>query len=75
MAHLKELIISLTDWEVRTVLGALSREKERLKTINATSEDEDLAADAGNDYSELAGFEERIAVAAVAVFGEQIIEF
>jgi hypothetical protein len=48
---------------------------KRLKLINETSEDEDEAADAGNDYIEISGFYERLSDKAVSVFGEQIINF
>ena len=75
MTELRELNASLCDWETRYVLEALSNEKARLLQINQTDEDEDAAADAGNDYIELAGFYKRLEAEAVAVFGEQIKNF
>jgi hypothetical protein len=65
----------MRDWEIRYVLESLSREMGRLRLINASNEDEDEAADAGNDYIEISGFYERLAEKAVSVFGEQILNF
>ena len=75
MTLLREMHTSLVDWETRYILEALSYEKARLLQINQTSEDEDAAADAGNDYIELASFYKRFEAEAVAVFGEQIKNF
>jgi len=75
MAHIRELAFTTNDWEARYILEALSKELDRLKLINSTSEDEDEAADAGNDYIELSGLFERLSEEATAVFGEQIINF
>lgn len=55
------------------MLESLFREMNRLKLINATSEDE--AAVAGNDYIEISGFYERLSDKAMLVFGEQILNF
>jgi hypothetical protein len=63
------------DWEVRYILESLSKEMNRLKLINSTSDDEDTAADAGNDCMEISGLFERLSKNAVAVFGEQILNF
>jgi hypothetical protein len=46
---------------------------DQLKHINSTSEDE--SADAGNDYLEIAGFVERLSSDAIAVFGDQVMNF
>ncbi|WP_460237306.1 hypothetical protein [Aurantivibrio plasticivorans] len=67
--------ISSNDWETRYILESLAAEMNRLKTINATSKDEDEAADAGNDYIEISGLYERLSSEAVNVFGEQILNF
>ncbi|MET1257465.1 hypothetical protein [Aliikangiella maris] len=77
MANTRELEVSINDWEARYVLESLFREMNRLKLINATSEDEDEdeAADAGNDCIEISGFYERLSEKAVSVFGEQILNF
>lgn len=75
MANIRELEVSINDWEARCALESLFREMKRLKLINETSEDEDEAADAGNDYIEISGFYERLSDKAVAVFGEQILNF
>ena len=75
MTLLREMHTSLGDWEIRYILEALSNEKARLMKINQTAEDEDAAAEAGNDYIELAGFYKRFEAEAVAVFGEQIKNF
>ncbi|GAB1257716.1 hypothetical protein NBRC116494_22180 [Aurantivibrio plasticivorans] len=75
MATIREMNISSNDWETRYILESLAAEMNRLKTINATSEDEDEAADAGNDYIEISGLYERLCSEAVNVFGEQILNF
>lgn len=75
MAIIRELEVKLNDWETRYVLESLSREMERLKTINAESSDEDEAADAGNDFMEISSLYESVSKSAVDVFGKQILEF
>lgn len=75
MTTLRELKTSLLDWEARAVLEAISRELARLKVLAEESEDEDEAADAGNDFLELAGLKERLEQEAIDVFGEQICNF
>lgn len=75
MAAVREIEAKFVDWEARYLLAALSREMERLKRINSESEDEDEAADAGNDYLEISGLYERLSSEAVSTFGGQILEF
>lgn len=75
MANLRELNVSLLDWETRYVLESLSKELERLKHVSQNAADDDEAADAGNDYIELLGLKERMESEAKAVFGEQILNF
>ncbi|WP_018274644.1 hypothetical protein WKI13_06275 [Teredinibacter turnerae] len=75
MTNVRELSASFNDWEMRYILESLQREMERLKKINAESEDEDEAADAGNDFLELSGLFDSLAAKAVEVFGEQILDF
>lgn len=75
MTNVRELSASFNDWEMRYILESLQREMERLKKINAESEDEDEAADAGNDFLELSGLFDSLAAKAVKVFGEQILDF
>ena len=75
MANIREMGFSANDWESRYILESLLREMERLKLINSTSEDEDEAADAGNDHMELSGLYERLSAEAVSVFGEQVLNF
>lgn len=75
MTVIRELELQLTDWEAKYVLEALSKEMTRLKIINQTSEDEDEAADAGNDYIELSGFFDKVSSKAKSTFGEQILTF
>ncbi|WP_435237185.1 hypothetical protein ACR30L_06325 [Psychromonas sp. PT13] len=53
----------------------LSREMERLKTINSESDDEDKIADAGNDYLEISSLFDNLSSNAVSLFGEQILNF
>jgi hypothetical protein len=75
MANLRELDISLLDWEARAVLAALTNEKQRLHYLVETTDDEDEAADAGNDLLEISGLLERMEAQAKAVFGDQIADF
>jgi hypothetical protein len=75
MANLRELNISLLDWEARMVLESLNREKQRLKILQETTDDEDEAADAGNDLLEIAGLLERMELLAKSIFGDQITNF
>lgn len=75
MANLRELTVSLLDWETRAVLESLTREMQRLKVLAETSDNEDEAADAGNDFLEVAGLLERMQSEAKSVFGDQITNF
>lgn len=75
MTNIREMEATLSDWEARYVLESLSKEMERLKKINAESEDEDEVADAGNDFIELSGLYERLSTEAISIFGNQILNF
>lgn len=75
MTNIRELKTELTDWETRYILESLQREMERLKRINAESDDEDEAADAGNDFLEISGLFETFSAKAVDTFGKQILDF
>ena len=75
MTVIRELNVNLNDWETRYILESLSKEMAHLKAINASSEDEDEAADAGNDFIEVSGLYEQMSSDAVAVFGQQILDF
>ena len=75
MAELRELKSTFLDWEIRIILESISREADRLKNINETSQDEDEAADAGNDCIEVLMLKKRLEEEAVAVFGQQIKDF
>lgn len=75
MTDIREMEAMLSDWETRYVLEALSKEMVRLKKINSESEDEDEAADAGNDFMEISGLFERLSTKATKTFGEQILNF
>lgn len=75
MTYIKELTISLCDWETRIILESINQEASRLKYICEHSEDEDEAADAGNDYLEVIGFKERLEKQAIELFGQQIKNF
>lgn len=75
MTNKRELNLTLLDWEARCILESISREMQRLKTIAEESEDEDEAADAGNDYLEIAGLKERFENEAKKVFGDQIADY
>ena len=73
MAEVREVKVSLLDWETRIVLESIERELQRLRQVTETSNDEDAIADAGNDYVQAAGLKERLQQEAKAVFGEQFI--
>jgi hypothetical protein len=75
MATIREINLTLVDWETRYVLESLFKEMQRLKKVNAESLNEDESADAGNDYLEISGLYERIASSAENIFGNQILNF
>ena len=75
MSNVRTVEISAVDSEARILLESLQHEMERLKNINATSEDEDEAIDAGNDYIEVASLYEKIKKISIPTFGEQITNF
>ena len=75
MTTLREANIFTCDSEMRIILESLHREMERLKNINATSQNEDEVADAGNDYMEVASLYEKLEDIAISTFGDQITNF
>ncbi len=75
MTQLREISVTLLDWEARYILQSLSNELQRLKAIAESSEDPDDAADAGNDYIELSGLYEGLSKTAIEKFGKQIVDF
>ncbi|MEZ8188271.1 hypothetical protein ACED29_20930 [Shewanella sp. 5S214] len=75
MTVISELNVNLNDWETRYILESLSKKMAHLKAINASSEDEDEAADAGNDFIEVSGLYDQMSSNAVEVFGQQILDF
>lgn len=77
MTNIREIKISAIDSEVRIILESLHREMERLKAINANSddEDEDEAANAGNDCLEVSSLYNKVKETAVSTFGSQITNF
>ncbi|PCJ14500.1 MAG: hypothetical protein COB04_15160 [Gammaproteobacteria bacterium] len=75
MTAIREIEISAIDSEARIILESLHREMERLKAINANSDDEDEAADAGNDYLEVSSLYDKVKGVAVPTFGNQITNF
>jgi len=75
MINVREIKVSFLDWEARIILESVTNELERLKKIAETSNDENIAADAGNDYLEVLGLKERLEDEMVSIFGEQIKNF
>jgi len=75
MTVIRELNVNLNDWETRYILESLSKEMSHLKAINSSSQDEDEAADAGNDFIEVSGLYDQMSANAVEVFGQQILDF
>lgn len=74
MSELRELDLRLCDWETRAVLAAIWREAQRLRLLNETAEDEDVQADAGNDYLALDGLYRRLKEQAAMAFGDHIAD-
>lgn len=70
MVEVREIKVSLLDWETRIVLQSIERELQRLRHVTETSDDEDAVAEAGNDYLQVVGLKERLQEQAEAVFGE-----
>lgn len=75
MTNLRELKLTLVDWETRIILESITNEMRRLRTLADTSDNDDEAADAGNDYLQAAGLKERLEREAISVFGKQITNF
>lgn len=73
MAEVREVKVSLLDWEARIVLESIERELQRLRHVTETSDDEDAVADAGNDYLQVVGLKERLQQEATAMFGKHFI--
>lgn len=74
MAELREMPISVVDWEARFILQSIGNELLRLKAL-AESGDEDESIDAANDYVALSGLYERLSENAASIFGKQITNF
>jgi hypothetical protein len=62
-------------WEAKLVLESLIREEERLRTIIATSENEDEIADRDEDLIKLRLTLKRLKEEAVARFGPSVLNF
>lgn len=75
MAELREWSVTLLDWETRYILQSISNELQRLKIIAESSEDEDEAMEAGNDFVELSGLYENLSKTAISTFGNQVTNF
>ena len=75
MAELRELSVTLLDWETRYILQSISTELQRLQAVGESTEDEDEAVDAGNDFVELSGLYERLSKTAISTFGDQITNY
>lgn len=61
--------------EAKILLESLSVQERQLLDICETSDDEDAVADAGNDLVELRLLLDRVREAAVAAFGEGVLNF
>ncbi|MGI9278728.1 MAG: hypothetical protein ACR2PX_03750 [Endozoicomonas sp.] len=75
MAVIREVNVTLLDWETRLILESLDRELTRLNAICKVSADEDEVADAGNDFLKAQGLRERLEKEAASVFREPITGF
>jgi len=73
MSNIITVEIAVVDSEARILLESLQHEIERLKRINATSEDEDEAIDAGNNYIEVSSLYEKIKKKSILTLGKQRI--
>ncbi|WCP81042.1 hypothetical protein PQE20_03155 [Vibrio harveyi] len=75
LTHVRELKCSFVDWETRIILESTLNELERLRSISDFSDDENVRANAANDYIKVQLLRKSLESEAKVVFGEQILNF
>lgn len=75
LAYVRELKCSFVDWETRIILESTLNELERLRSISEFSDDENVRANAANDYIKVQLLRKSLESEAKVVFGEQILNF
>lgn len=69
------LVVNLSESEARIVLESLVAREQEMAEVCATSEDEDLVAETGNDLIELRLLLKSVRDQAVQRFGERVLNF
>ena len=69
------LALQFAESEAKILLESLMAQERQLLQVCETSDDEDAVADAGNDLVELRLLLNRVRDAAVAQFGNRVLEF
>ncbi|WP_188015047.1 hypothetical protein [Vibrio harveyi] len=75
LTYVRELKCSFVDWETRIILESTLNELERLRSISDFSDDENVRANAANDYIKVQLLRKSLESEAKVVFGEQILNF
>ncbi|EMJ3467359.1 hypothetical protein [Vibrio harveyi] len=75
LKYVRELKCSFVDWETRIILESTLNELERLRSISEFSDDENVRANAANDYIKVQLLRKSLESEAKVVFGEQILNF
>ncbi|WP_182878467.1 hypothetical protein, partial [Vibrio harveyi] len=75
LTYVRELKCSFVDWETRIILESTLNELERLRSISEFSDDENVRANAANDYIKVQLLRKSLESEAKVVFGEQILNF
>ncbi|EMB9230202.1 hypothetical protein U9606_002940 [Vibrio harveyi] len=75
LTYVRELKCSFVDWETRIILESTLNELDRLRSISEFSDDENVRANAANDYIKVQLLRKSLESEAKVVFGEQILNF
>ncbi|HHP0450158.1 TPA: hypothetical protein ACRZZH_002989 [Vibrio harveyi] len=75
LTYVRKLKCSFVDWETRIILESMLNELERLRSISDFSDDENVRANAANDYIKVQLLRKLLESEAKVVFGEQILNF
>ncbi|EKO3799762.1 hypothetical protein NTE28_002217 [Vibrio harveyi] len=75
LTYVRELKCSFVDWKTRIILESTLNELERLRSISEFSDDENVRANAANDYIKVQLLRKSLESEAKVVFGEQILNF
>lgn len=69
------LVLSLSESETRILLESLAIRERQMAEVCATSDDEDLVAETGNDLIELRLLVKSLREQAVRQFGKSVLNF